>query len=62
MDSRILKATEKVLAEEICEIVLVGKEEEIKSGESHQNIDNYFAISLNYWKWRDCWGILWHVW
>ena len=38
MDLRILKAAEKILVEEICEIVLVGKEEEIKNKAKQENI------------------------
>lgn len=38
MDSRILKATEIVLAEKICQIVLIGEEEEIKNKAKQENI------------------------
>ena len=38
MDSRILKATEEVLSEKICRIVLIGKEEEIREKAKQENI------------------------
>ena len=39
MDTRILKATEKILAEQICQIVLIGNETEIRQKARQENIN-----------------------
>ena len=47
MDVRILKATEKVLQEDLCEIVLIGNKQEIKRKASQENINIDKAILID---------------